>query len=213
MVTPVFPARELARTARRATDRAIYDRRIGDPEHRSIPRRASRAAPVAALRGAEVGADPGRVVRVLVAVTLTTLGVVSAILFVAGAHKNAQIDELRSHGIKVEVTVSSCLGLLGGSGSNAAGYACRGSYEVSGRQFVEAIPGRGQRTPGATVVGVVSPRDPRLLSTPAQIRADRSSWRVFITPAVLALALLGALAAVLTGWRARRRVGSYMGGV
>ncbi len=143
-------------------------------------------------------------VQALAAVCLGAVAVVCTILFVAGAHNNAQIDELRSHGARVEVRVSSCLGLLGGSGSNAAGYSCQGAYTYGGRHFEEAIPGNVERTPGTTLVGLIAPGDPELLSTPSQLRSEHSSWRVFIAPSVLALVLLVALGALALRRRASR---------
>jgi hypothetical protein len=130
---------------------------------------------------------------------------VSAVLFVAGADKNAQISELREHGVRVAVTVSSCRGLLGGSGSNAAGDACQGTYRFGGQRYQEAIPGNVRRTPGTSLAGIVAPNDPRLLSTPDQVRTEHASWRVFIAPGALALAFLATVALIALRWRAHRR--------
>ena len=61
----------------------------------------------------------GRVVgRVLLYLTLGALAVTSALLFVAGAEKNASITRLHQQAVPVEMTVGGCRGLLGGSGSN-----------------------------------------------------------------------------------------------
>ena len=135
---------------------------------------------------------------------LGTLAVVSAVLFVAGADKNAQINELRDHGAWVGVTVSSCLGLLGGSGSNAAGDSCRGTYSFGGRRYEEAIPGNVRRTPGSSLAGIVASDDPQLLSTPARVRAEHASWHVFIAPSVLALLFVATVAVIALRWRLRR---------
>jgi len=162
-------------------------------------------APLSTLRGAGVAVDARRVGQVVVAVVLTTLVAVAAALFVAGADKNAQVTELRLHGVRVPVTVTSCIGLLGGSGSNAAGYACRGAYSYQGRRYAEAIPGDVERTPGSTLVAVIAPDDPGLLSTPAAVRDEHASWRVYLAPGILAV-LAAALAALAgTRWRRARR--------
>ena len=65
--------------------------------------------------------DVRRVTRVVVGLCLVSLFVSAAVLFVAGFHDNAQMNELRTDGVPVEITVAKCLGLLGGSGSNQAG--------------------------------------------------------------------------------------------
>ena len=150
------------------------------------------------LRGAGVAADGRKVGRVVAVLAAAGLIVSAAIIFVAELHKNAQITELRSHGVNVEVTVTRCVGLLGGSGSNAAGYACRGTYEFGAKTYDEAIPGNVRRAPGSTVAGVISPSDPALVSTVAAVRAAEASWRVFVLPAVLALLGLLALVAFAT---------------
>ncbi|MGH9046517.1 MAG: hypothetical protein ACRDVW_04300 [Acidimicrobiales bacterium] len=134
---------------------------------------------------------------------LAIVAVISVILFVAGADKNAQITGLRTRGVPIQVTVGGCRGLLGGSGSNAAGYACRGEYRYGGRRYDEAIPEDVHLAPGSNIQGVIAPNDPALLSTAAALREEHGSWRVFITPGVLALISLYGLGGRLP----RRRFG------
>jgi hypothetical protein len=124
---------------------------------------------------------------------------------VVGEHKNAQIDELHDQGVPVTFTVDRCIGLLGGSGTNAAGYACTGSYELGGRRYHESLPGYAYHAPGATVHAVAVPDDPTLVSTAAIVRTDRASARVYILPGVLFAALVALLAVVLLAWRRQRR--------
>ncbi len=131
--------------------------------------------------------DARRASRVALILCLIALVAASAALFVVGARKNGQISELRKDGVPITVTVTKCIGLLGGSGSNAAGYACRGHYNFGGTRYEEAIPGNVNRAPGSSVSGVITPDNPSLLSTPATVRRERTSWRVFIAPGVLML--------------------------
>ncbi len=160
---------------------------------------------MASLRGAGVGTIDGRrVARVALGAVGVAAAVLTVILFVAGADKNAQITSLRTRGVPVEVTVTSCMGLLGGSGSNAAGYACQGTYVVGGHRYRQAIPGDVLRRPGSTVRGVTVPDDPELLSTARDVAGEHASWRVFIAPTVLALVLVAGGAALAVG-RLRRR--------
>ena len=74
-----------------------------------------------------------------------TLAVLVVVFTVAGVHKNSQINRLRHDGVPVTVTVTNCLGLMGGSGSNAAGYSCTGTFTIDGTRYTESLPGTGFR--------------------------------------------------------------------
>jgi len=145
--------------------------------------------PVSTLRGAGVDINARVVGRVAMGVFLGTLAVLIVVFSVAGIQKNAQITRLRTHGIRVEVTVSGCLGLLGGSGSNGAGYACRGTFALAGHRYNVAIPGNTLYRPGTTIPMVSTPGDPTLVATVGTVATERASGRVFVLPALL-LALL-----------------------
>jgi hypothetical protein len=123
---------------------------------------------------------------------------------VVGIHHNRQIDELRNQGVAVDVTVTRCQGLLGGSGSNAAGYSCRGTYELDGRRYNEVLPGTALHAPGSTIPSVAVPSDPALVSPLSMVDAEHSSARVFILPAVLLVVLAGAVVALVLVRRSRR---------
>ena len=113
------------------------------------------------------------------------------------SEKNAQITRLRNQAVPVEVTVSGCIGLMGGSGSNVAGYACRGEFTLAGHRYREAIPGtrslsRNENPSGRSAAGPgTRVNTPVLLLEPEQ-----ASEKVFLLPAVL-LALLGVFVAAL----------------
>jgi hypothetical protein len=158
--------------------------------------------PLTRLRGAGVDVDPRRAARLVVAVCLAALVVIAVVLFVAGAEKNAQASNLRQHGVPVAVTVTGCTGLLGGSGSNPAGYACKGTYTVAGRRYEQDIPGNTSLRSGAVIRGVIVPDDPYLLSTPAMVASEQPSWHVFIAPIIL---LVAAALVVTTLLLVRRR--------
>jgi hypothetical protein len=162
--------------------------------------------PVTTLRGAGVDVDPHRAAQLVVGACLVGLTVVAVILLVSGIQKNAHVASLRDHGVPVPVTVSGCLGLLGGSGSNAAGYACKGTYSYGGHRYQQAIPGDVLLHTGTVIRGVIVPSDPRLLSTPAAVAAQHSSWRVYIAPAILFGILVLASGALLLARRHRRVV-------
>jgi len=135
--------------------------------------------------------------------SLVALAVLIAVLYGAGATKNAQISELRDHPLVLAATVTTCQGQLAGSGSNGVGYACAATYVVKGSRYTETLPGSALHLRGSRVIVTVASDDPGLLSTPALVAHERASVRVFALPTVL----LGLLV-VLCAWRlATRRRG------
>jgi hypothetical protein len=178
------------------------DPRAGVPARGAGPPGSSEH-PVSTLRGAGVEVDGRRAGRVALALALAALAAVAIVLFVAGADKNNQINRLRQHGVPTDMTVTTCRGLLGGSGSNAAGYACRASFTYNGRRYDVAIPGTTLLAPGATVRGVIDPDNPALVSTAGAVATEHASRRVFILPTVL-VAVLVVMAGALSVRRRRR---------
>ncbi len=145
--------------------------------------------PVTTLRGATVEVDARHARTVLMAICLLALAASTIVLFISGMDKNAQINRLRQQGVPLEVTVSTCLGHMGGSGSNLAGYDCTASITLNGHRYSDSLPGNALVTPGTRLRAVVVPSDPALLSTPRAMATQHSSWRVFILPSVLVVAL------------------------
>jgi hypothetical protein len=162
--------------------------------------------PLSTLRGAGVEVDARRVGRVILALCLVGLTVAVVVLFVAGAHKNSQITRLRQHGVPVSIIVTGCTGQLGGSGSNAAGYSCRGTFTVNGHRYDEAIPGSTFYRPGATFHGIRVPGDPALLSSVGAVADEHASGSVFILPSVLLVVLVVSVGALIL--RRRRDPGA-----
>jgi hypothetical protein len=146
--------------------------------------------PVATLRGARIEADSARVGSIFGVVVLAAIAVSAVVFFAVGGHKNAQISELRQHGASVEVTVTKCLGLMGGSGSSPAGYACTGTFALGGHHFAEAIPGTVLYRPGTTIAAVAASNGSGLFAPTNVLASERTSWTVFIVPTVLALAFV-----------------------
>ena len=167
--------------------------------------------PVSRLRGASAAVDPHRAARVAVGLVLATLLVLTVVFALVGQHKNQQIDELRNHGVPVTYTVTTCHELLGGSGSNGAGFDCTGTYTLDGRRYVEALPGTAEHAPGDTVSAVAVPSDPTLLSTAAIVRSERASGSVYVLPAVFFVLFMAVLAVVALSRRRRRQKGQAGG--
>jgi hypothetical protein len=150
-----------------------------------------------------VEVDARRAARGLMGAGVVLLAAVTITLFAAGVHKNAQITSLRQNGVLIEVTVTKCLGALGGSGSNAAGYSCRGTFILNGKRYTHTIPGDTLLAPG-TAVGLVTVKsDPGLIATTNQVESDHTSWRVFTLPIVLLVVLAAFIVAILV--RSRRK--------
>ena len=155
---------------------------------------------VAALRGATVDVDMHRAGRVVAGLCVLALATTGLVLLAAGVQKNAQITRLHQQGVAVEATVTRCIGLMGGSGSDAAGYECTATFTLNRRRYNDAIPGNTLFAPGTSLRAIVVPGDPALLSTPRALATEHSSWRVFILPA----ALLVLLVLFIGAWAIRR---------
>ena len=129
---------------------------------------------VGQLRGAGVdNVDPRQLARFAVLILVVVLAVLVIVLYAAGARKNAQVTKLRDQGVPVVVTITQCRGELGGSGSNGAGFVCRGAYRLDGRRYVESIPGDTRYDPGTTIKAVSVPADPKLVALAATVASER----------------------------------------
>jgi hypothetical protein len=157
------------------------------------------------LRGATPGLDVRRVGQAVVGLCLVALAVSVVIFYVGAVHKNAQIADLRAHGVPVPFTITGCLGLLGGSGSNQAGYACRGTFTVGGHRYNEPIPGNTDHPPGMVLRAVTVPGDPALVRTERDLAGEQTSAKVFIFPTVLLVVLLLLVGVLLFRRRQPRR--------
>jgi hypothetical protein len=163
----------------------------------------SSTEPLSTLRGAGVNYDARKVGWVAVGLCLLTLAVLVIVFTIAGVHRNSQIDRLHNDGVPVTVTVTHCLALMGGSGSNAAGYSCSGTFTVDGRRYTESLPGTGFRAVGSTLPAVVVPSDPALVSPKSTVHNEHTSASVFVLPAIL-LIVLALLVGLIMYVRRRR---------
>ncbi len=166
---------------------------------------------VTTLRGAGVDVNVRRIVPYLIGAGLVALVVSIVALTVAGVEKNDQVNQLRHHGVVVEATVAGCIGLMGGSGSNLAGYSCRASFTLDGHRYDESLAGNPTPVTGAKFRAVTVPGDPALLATVAAVAGEQASWRVFILPGVLLIVLALTTAALLLH-RGRRRKAARVSG-
>jgi len=159
---------------------------------------------VGALRGAGVEVDSSRITYVAVVFGLLVVMTVAGVLLVAGIRKNSQIDDLKANGVPVELTVTRCLALVGGTGSSPAGFECTGTYVYRGHRYAEGVPGSENLPVGSTVHGIVASDDPGLFSTPRTVASARTSASRIVLPAVVLAAAAGACFWVVA--RHRRQV-------
>ncbi|HLK42253.1 MAG TPA: hypothetical protein VKV34_02845 [Thermoleophilia bacterium] len=167
-------------------------------------RAASAGEPIAVLRGAGVSSDTRRVSAALAGLVVVALVASGVTLLVANFERKAQLDLLRHHGVAVTIDVTACRGLLGGSGSNLAGFACVGTYRLGGRSYVVKVPGTAAHSPGERVAAVAVVSEPGLVSTRQLLAGHATASSEVVAVVLLAVALaLGLLA----GRRLRGRSG------
>lgn len=142
---------------------------------------------VVSLRGPEVQRIGRRFWIKVGAVSLASLAAIIVISYISAVNDNARIDRLKTHGISVVVTVTNCVGNIGGSGSNAAGYTCHGKYRLNGVRYFEVI---GSKTtlsaPGSTLRSVADPGRPTTIELASAVATSSSSPKVYLVPSLLA---------------------------
>ena len=160
------------------------------------------------IRGAGgVTLDSRRVLVVVVGSCLAILAAIAVALGIAAVEQNARNTHLQQHGVAVDVSVTSCIGVLSGTGVTVASFNCRGTFTLGGHTYTDTI--RGSTAPlatGAIVKAITDPHDPSVLSTTQSVAAAHPSWRALILPAVLLLVAVGGAAWLVAYIRGGRRL-------
>jgi uncharacterized protein (TIGR03382 family) len=139
------------------------------------------------------------------ALALTLFAAIIVVTFLSANNDNARIERLKSHGVSVMVTVTSCVGNIGGSGSNAAGYTCHGSYRVDGVRYEEIIGSKTtQSSAGTQVRAVADPNRPSTVELATAVARSKSSSSVYVVPGALVVVFLVLTLALLRRRRSRR---------
>lgn len=160
-------------------------------------------APAGYIRGGGGIVDTRRLFRVLIGSAIVALAALVVVLTVEGVHKNSRIDSLRHRGVPVDVTVTSCFGILSGTGITVTTFQCSGSFDLAGRSYKAVIGGSDvNHAAGDVVKAVADPKHPTSVSTASSLVNAHSSSRPFIGPAVLFLLLILLIAGAL--WWSRR---------
>jgi hypothetical protein len=162
---------------------------------------------VASLRGPKVSINAPRFARILVALGMAALLVSGVLLLIGGAHHNAQITRLQHDGVPVQITITSCIGMAGGTGSTPASFVCQGNFVLSGHRYHELIGGQTtELNAGSTLRGLAIPDDPALVSSASSVATSHTSSSVFILPVVLLAAFVALLLVVVIRRRGSRAV-------
>jgi hypothetical protein len=155
------------------------------------------------IRGGGGIVDTRRLFRVIVGSAIVALAVLVVVLTIEAVHKNSRIDSLQHRGVPVDVTVTSCFGILSGTGITVTSFQCSGSFDLAGRSYNAVIVGSNvNHAVGDVVKAVADPKHPTSISTPSSLVNAHSSWRAFIGPAVLFVPLVLLIAGA--AWWSRR---------
>lgn len=136
---------------------------------------------VASLRGAQA-ASLGRQFWLRAAtVGLVIFAVAIALSFASTLNDHSRLARMKANGIPVTVTISNCVGNMGGSGSNVAGYVCRGTYAIDGVKFSEIISSMTTfASPGSGVPAIADPSQHGYIALASAIRHASSSSTAFL---------------------------------
>jgi len=146
---------------------------------------------VNSLRGASAGSIGRTFWLGAAALGLVVFTAVLVVSLVSAFNGNARIERMKAHGIPVTVTVTTCNGNLGGSGSNGAGYTCRGTYRVDGTTFHEVIGSMATFAGSGTAVqAVADPSNHGTIKLSSAVKASNASPWAFVPPGALAVVLI-----------------------
>ena len=146
---------------------------------------------VSSLRGPEAQRIGGRFWFATGALLLTAFAVVIIVSFISATNDNSRIDRLKARGVSVVVTVTNCVGNIGGSGSNASGYTCHGAYRVKDVRYQEIIGSKSTLSSvGSNVQGIADPAHPSTIELASAVARSSTSPSVYVVPSVLTLLLV-----------------------
>lgn len=160
---------------------------------------------VATLRGAPTAPPRTGPWRVVGTIFLVVTALTIVVGFASVARDNARVDRMKHHGIAVLVTVTNCVGEIGGSGSTNAGFVCQGSYSLRGTHYHETI---GSMTTlayyGTKVHAVADPAKPSTIVLGSALRTSSASAKAFVAPGLLGVVWLALVTALVRRQRRAR---------
>lgn len=144
---------------------------------------------VASLRGANAGSIGRTFWLGAAALGLAIFTAVLVVSLVSAFNDNARIERMKAHGIPLTVTVTTCDGNLGGSGSNGAGYTCRGTYRIDNTTFHEVIGSMTSFAASGTAVrAVADPSNHGTITLSTAVKSSKASPWAFVAPGALTVA-------------------------
>lgn len=166
----------------------------------SLPR--STEAHVTTLRGPQAASMGRSFWRIAGAICLVLVAVAILVSFLSVRNDNARLERMRANGIPVTVTVLNCVGNIGGSGSNAAGYTCHGRYRLDGTTYHEIIGAMTTFwTSGSEVKGVVDPSQHSTVMQASALESRRTSPKSYLVDELLTAVFLALAVAFLRSTR------------
>ena len=150
------------------------------------------------LRGPEV-APPSRKLGIWLLVGCAAILIGISVATLATAIGNAShVARMKSHGVQVTATVSTCRGNLGGSGSNLASYTCYATYSVRGQRYESVVGGMSTFAPAGRPISVVAdPEDFAAIETTALVKSAQAGPVAFAIPALLFVLGIGCVVLVV----------------
>jgi hypothetical protein len=122
------------------------------------------------------------------AIGLLVFAAALVVSLLSASNDNARIERMKTHGIPVMVMVTGCAGNLGGSGSNGAGYTCRGTYTVGRTTYHETIGSMAKfAATGTEVRGVVDPSHQGTVILATAVTRSKASSGAYLRPGLLAV--------------------------
>ncbi len=150
------------------------------------------------LRGPEV-APPTRKLGIWLLFGCAVILIGVSVATLATAIGNAShVSRMKSQGVHVPATVTTCRGNLGGSGSNLASYTCYATYSARGQRYESVVGGLNTFTATGTHVSVVAdPEDLAAIETTLLASSAESGPMTFAIPVLLFLLGIGCVVLVI----------------
>jgi hypothetical protein len=157
---------------------------------------------IASLRGAQAASVGRRFWLRAATVGLVLFAIAIALSFASTLNDHARLDRMKSHGVPVSVTISNCVGNMGGSGSNVAGYVCRGTYALEGVKYNEIVSSMTTfASPGARVQAIADPSQHGYVALASAIKNASSSSAAFAVLIILVVVFVVLVALLFRMWR------------
>ena len=149
--------------------------------------------------GATVSVSWTRVLTWTAGICLVSMAAVTIGLTVAAADNTSRLQRLKRHGTPVTARVTSCLGILSGTGVTVVGFRCSALFAVAGAEHTEDIHDSNTNlAPGTPVPCYVLADEPATLTLASAVDHQAPRWHAFVAPIVLgAITVIGTVLAVL----------------